>query len=307
MALTGVAWTLHDLVSALPLALTAVLLGGVAGNLELPASAGAAGFRFCSRTVLRAGVVLLGFRLHLSDLVAVGGDLIWIVMTVAVTLLGTRWVCRSLGLSPSLALLTATGYAVCGASAIAAMNGVVEADEDEVSYAIALVTLAGTVSVFVLPVLGSLLAMHPTQFGAWAGASVHDVSQVVAAAASFSEESLDSAVVVKLSRIVLLAPIVAWVGFRTRREPTQGAPALLPGFVVGFLVAAMLRTSGIIPEVLLDGIRMLTSPTLIVALVGLGAGVRADKLRRLGGRPLIAGGVAWVLVTLVGFVFFGYR
>ena len=205
----------------------------------------------------------------------------------------------------------ATGYSICGASAIAAMDGVVHAEEEETAYAIALVTLCGTLSILVLPVVAGWTGLSGEAFGTWVGGSVHDVGQVVATASQDGQAAVAAATVVKLTRVVLLAPLVACVALRRRAlagSSTGGTavdedrrPPLLPLFVIGFLAAIVVRSTGILTAGGLDALATVEKLVLTVALVGLGMGVRIDRLRRLGGRPLLLGLLAWPLVAGVAY------
>ena len=186
-----------------------------------PASGIAAG------PVLKLGVVLLGLDLIFPDILALGlKALLVVVAVVAITFFGTRWAGRRLGISDDLSLLVATGFSICGVSAIAAADGVIEADEDEVAFAVALVTLCGTLAIVTLPPLRHPLGLDDEQFGAWVGASVHDVAQVVATSSTAGAVALATAVVVKLTRVMLLAPLIAGIALqrgrsaRIRRPPT---------------------------------------------------------------------------------------
>ncbi len=295
--------------SALSPLVVGVVLGGVVANVvDIPASL-QPGIRFAARSILRTGIVLLGFRLAVGDLADLGATgLLVVAAVVGVTFFGTRWLARRLGVPDDLGLLVATGYSICGASAIAAMDGVVRSDEEETAYAIALVTLCGTLSIAVLPLLADPLGFAGEAFGTWVGAAVHDVGQVVATAATDGDDAIAAATVVKLSRVVLLAPLVAAVALRRRRrESTDAAasdavdadsrPPLVPLFVVGFLAAIAIRSTGVLGEASLGRIADLEKVVLTVALVALGMGVRVSSLRRLGGRPLVLGLLAWVLVA----------
>ena len=144
-----------------------------------------------------------------------------------------------MGVSPGTSLLVATGFSICGASAVAAMDGVTGNEEDEVVTAIVLVTLFGSLAIVVLPLLQHPLGLADVEFGLWTGASVHDVAQTVATASVVGPSALAAAVVVKLTRVVLLAPVVAGVSLWRRRGETAvygtWRPPLVPLFVVGFL------------------------------------------------------------------------
>ncbi len=289
-----------------PLVVGAVLGAFVANTVQVPSTC-IPGVLFGARSLLRAGVVLLGLRLSLGDLAGLGADgLVVVAATVAVTFAGTQWLAHRLSVPRDLGLLVATGYSICGASAIAAMDSVVGADDEETAYAITLVTLCGTLSIGVLPVIAEMAGLTGEAFGIWVGGAVHDVGQVVATAASSDATALQAATVVKLTRVVLLAPLVAIVAVRRRRSEavitSTRRPPLLPLFVVGFLAAIVVRTTGLLGHESLELAASLEKLLLTVALVALGLGVRVDRMRRLGGRPLTLGMLAWVLVAGTAFV-----
>ena len=279
-----------------------IVLGAVVANTTGVPDRCDAGAKLAARSLLRLGIVLLGLRLSLGDLAGLGPDgLVVVGAVVTATFLGTQWIARRLGVSDDLGVLVATGYSICGASAIAAMDGVVGADEEEVAYAISLVTLCGTLSIAVLPLLGSLAGVEGATFGTWVGGAVHDVGQVVATAAHGGDASLAAATVVKLTRVVLLAPLVAAVALRSRRRTPSAIgdrrPPILPLFVIGFLVAIAVRTSGVLGADALDAAATAEKVLLTAALTALGMGVALGRLRRRGGRPLALGLIAWVLVA----------
>jgi len=285
-----------------------LLIGALVGNLGLIPSACEPGLKFASRHILRAGIVLLGFQLSLSEVAHLGSrGFLAVISVVTITFFGTQYIARLLGVSPGLGLLTATGYSICGVSAISAMTGAVDGDEEDATYAIALVTLFGSISIFALPALGHLMNMSDVRFGMWAGSSVHDVAQVVASATTYSHQSLAPAVVVKLTRVVLLAPLVAIYGYRHSQSQKHAEPhehphtdsqrvSLLPMFIVLFLVAVSVRTTGALSPDLLNTLKQLEKVLLALALVGLGAAVNIKKLRLLGSRPIILGVCSWALV-----------
>ena len=286
----------------------AVALGAFVANLVTLPPSTAVGIAWATRSILRIGIVLLGFRLSVGDVVELGATgVVVVVFVVSATFLGTRWMARRLGVSSDLGLLIATGYSICGASAIAAVNGAVDADEDETAYAVALVTLCGTLSIAVLPAIGGALGLDAVTFGTWVGGAVHDVGQVVATATIAGDAAVESATVVKLTRVVLLAPLVATVVTARRREvsaserrangDTAASPPLVPLFVVGFLSAIAIRSLDLVGDGVLDAVSTAEQATLTVALAAMGLGVRLDRLRRLGGRPLVLGLLAWILVA----------
>ena len=242
-----------------------------------------------------------------------GRELIVVVGVVAVTFLGTLWLGPRLGVSKSLSLLIATGFSICGASAVAAMEGVVEADEEEVTYAIALVTLCGSLAIVLLPLLRNVLGLSdPQLFGSWVGASVHDVAQVIATSSTGGDTSVQAATVVKLSRVVLLAPLVACVSIWVRRSSSgliakakkadNKRISVVPLFVIGFLVMIAVRTTGVIPDNWLTMLKTIEQVCLASALVGLGSDVRVARLLKVGGRPLLLALISWIGIAVVSLI-----
>ena len=289
----------------------AVVLGGLISNLGLIPDRCRSGLRFAARSLLRLGLVLLGLQLSFSQVRDLGAPgLLLVVFVVAITFVGTQWLGKKLGLSHGLSLLVATGFSICGASAIAAMRPVSDADDDDMAYAIALVTICGTLAIFLLPAFAEIIGFSGAQFGSWVGASVHDVAQTVATASTGNQEAQHAAIVVKLTRVMLLAPLVAGVSFVRRRKfaksqmvdenATANAaklPPLVPLFVVGFLVAISLNSLFDIPKAVLSDAKWIEKSLLASALVGLGAGVDARKLRSIGSRPLVLGLISWLLIA----------
>jgi uncharacterized integral membrane protein (TIGR00698 family) len=312
-ALLGAA--IHSKSGSVSAHVVAVLVGAVAANVGLAGPLLQPGLRTAGRRVLRIGIALVGFRLSLGEVFDLGPRALFAVcIVVAITFTGTRALGRWLGLSPGLSLLVATGYSICGASAIAAAEPFSDATEEEVAYSIALVTLCGSLAIFVLPALGEMFGMSSQAFGSWVGASVHDVGQVVAAASTRDVVALKAAVVVKLTRVALLAPLLLGVAVAARRRAATAAsagdvdavdaakrPPILPLFVVMFLVAVAVRTTGVMSAASLDLTSQTESILISMGLVGLGAGVRIDRLRQVGGRPLVLGLISWVLVAGVSF------
>lgn len=305
-AATGLAFLAAHLLPALNPATVAVALGALAVNAGLVTPGLSPGLRVASHRLLRIAVVLLGLQLSLARLAQLGlTGLAVVAATVTATFVGTQLLGRLLGVPPARALLVATGFSICGASAVAAMEDVAGGDEEDTSIAVALVTLCGTLAILLLPALRVPLGLDPSAFGSWVGASVHDVGQTVATA-SRVPGALPSAVVVKLSRVVLLAPLVALVGLRRRHalpERAAGArrPPVVPLFVLGFLASILLASTGRVPAPVLAAAAGAQTVLLTAALFGLGTGIHVATLRRTGGRSLVLGLLSWVLVATVAY------
>ncbi|MGW3074546.1 YeiH family protein [Kitasatospora sp. NPDC001132] len=225
LAALGVAAALgvHALVPAVPELTAAVVLGMVAAHLPglRPVVRGIArpGLSTAGKRLMRLGIVLLGLKLSLDDVLGLGWATVAMVLAVvAATFAGTLWLGRRLGLPGDQPLLVATGYSICGASAIGAVSQAAGSEEEDVAASVALVTLCGTLAIAVLPLLQHPLGLGELEFGRWVGASVHDVGQVVATAQTGGPGALREAVLVKLMRVVLLAPLVAGVAVAVRRN-----------------------------------------------------------------------------------------
>lgn len=299
---------LHHYLSGVALLTAAVIVGVAVGNAA-PIFGGipncwSPGVEMAAKRLLRLGIVLLGLRLAIGDFSSLGViGIVAIVAIVVLTLAGTYWLGAVCGMPPARGLLLAVGYAVCGVSAVTAVSATTEADEEDVATAIAMVTICGSLSILVLPVLAVPLRLEPVEFGAWVGASVHDVGQVVAAASLGGPAALEQAAIVKLTRVALLAPLVATLALVARRRATpalgDGRPPLVPLFIVGFLVAAAARSTGWLPADVLVTADVMRELLLAAALFALGLGVRIDLLVKTGGRALLVGSMAWVLIGSV--------
>jgi uncharacterized integral membrane protein (TIGR00698 family) len=307
----GVAFALHAALPAVPMLTASVGLGILVAQvpviriwLDGPL---APGLRFAARTLMRAGIVLLGLKLSLIDIGQLGLlSILAIVGIVLATFAGTYWMGRLFRLPSTQALLVATGFSICGASAIGAMGSVTRSSRAEQATPVALVTLCGTLAIGVLPLLQAPLGLTGVQFGHWVGASVHDVGQVVATAQTAGSAALAIAVVVKLTRVLMLAPMVAGAGLVLRRRDRLGGiaadatarrPPIVPLFVAGFLVAVMLRSFLPLPPAVLDGADAVQTVLLAAALFGLGTAVRFGTLLRTGGRALAVGLLSWALIA----------
>lgn len=310
VAATGViiALVAHRFMGQIGALTWAVLLGALAANLGVLPERTKPGLKLITKKLLRVGVVLLGFSLSLVSIVALGAPVIaLVIVTLFSTLITTTWLGMRMHLGRPRSLLIATGFAICGASAIAAMEENAEADDDDVAVAIAMVTICGTIAMIALPFLQGPLGLTDTQYGAWAGASVHEVGQVVAAANPAGAIAVSVAIVVKLTRVLLLAPVVAGVSVDRRRrhrnehgEATDAKlPPFIPIFVVGFLACVLVRTTGAVPESFLSVISTAQTVTLGAALFGMGTGVHLKSLVRSSGSAFALATVSTLVVASI--------
>ena len=304
-----IAWLAHLALPLVPLLTAAVALGIVVGQVPAlrPALTGwlAPGLQLASRQLLRAGIVLLGLKLSLFDIAELGWlTILTTIVVVVLTFVGTMGLGRALGLPGHQPLLVASGFSICGASAIGAMGAAVRARDEEQAVPVALVTLCGTLAIAVLPALWHPLGLSATGFGHWVGAGVHDVGQVIATAQIAGTTALAVAVVVKLTRVLMLAPMVAITVAVERRRATDAPgprPAIVPLFVAGFLAAVLLNTFVPLPEWLLAGADVLQTALLAMALFALGASIRFAELTSTGWRALVVGLTSWVLIAALAY------
>lgn len=257
-----------------------------------------------SKHLLRAGIVLLGLRIALSDLVGIGWrGLAVVVATVAVTFAATMWLGARLGLDRGLVTLVAAGFSICGAAAVATVSEQVRVRQRDVAIALALVTIMGTVMIGAVPWLASVIGLSELDAGVWAGASIHEVAQVVAAGSLVGAGALATATTVKLARVVLLAPVTAVVG---RMAIGSRGRAGVPWFVTGFLVAVVVRSLGVLPAAVVDAALTVSTLLLAAGMLGLGLAIRARELWPLPGRAIalavastmIAASVPLVIILL---------
>lgn len=257
--------------------LIALLIGAAVANTRWAAAPMLRGHAQVTKLLLRWGVVLIGLKLPLGDILAIGiPGVVVVTATVGLTFLGTRAVGRRMNLDRNFVTLLAAGFSICGAAAIAAVSDAVRAREKDVALSIAMVTLFGSAMLLVLPPVSQLLGLSDTEAAIWAGASIHEVAQVVAAASLVSGSAIAVATTVKLGRVALLAPVYVIVA-RGEGQPHDRVP-LVPWFLIGFLVMVALRSSGLLPDDVLDVSGYATTVLLAAGMFGLGLGFRFADL-----------------------------
>ncbi len=298
----GAGFLTHALLPGVPVVLVAIALGLLVANVRGVPVAARPGLALASGALLRVGIVVLGFELVLQDILALGArGLVVVVAVVLATFFGTLWAGRRLGVSEGLSLLVATGFSICGVSAIAAARGVSNADEEEVTYAIALVTLFGSLAIVLLPAVRGILGLDDHDYGVWVGASVHDIAQVVATSSAVGGVAVATAVVVKLTRVLLLGPLIAWIAWTKGRSAGAARAQLVPPFVLAFVGAAALRSADLVPSGLLPPLADTKTVLLALALFAVGARVKLRRLLAVGGRPLVLGLSSWAIVAAVAY------
>jgi uncharacterized integral membrane protein (TIGR00698 family) len=292
--------------------LIAVVLGLLVGNLvTLPAATGP-GLGIASKRVLRIGVVLLGARLTVADVAAIGGPAVGVVVVcMATAFLTVAVASRLAGVPPRLATLIGVGTAVCGNSAIVATAPIIDAEDREISFAVATITIFGTAALLLFPLVALVVDLPDRVFGFWAGLSINDTSQVVAAGAAYSPEALEVATVVKLVRNAFMAPLILLIAWWSARRSAAAGDAdvrgsalkAFPLFLLGFLALAALRSVGVLGDEVAAGFGTAATWAITVAIAAVGCSTRVDQLRQVGIRPFLVGFGAAVTLAVVGLTF----
>jgi uncharacterized integral membrane protein (TIGR00698 family) len=290
----AIAYGINKIEGAISPLFISMVLGLILTNTIGWSVAGKEAATFAAKRCLRLGVVLLGFQIAIDKFIEVGlRGLLAVVLIVVTVFLGIRTTAKRFGLSDSLATLMGGGFAICGATAIAAISSTRKVEERDVSYAVAIVALCGTLSVFVIPPLAHLFNLDDATAGAWIGAAVHDVGQVIATASLMGPTSLDSAVIVKLTRVVMLVPLILFLTMRSGEK--SSIRSATPTFVLGFIGCAIFVNALDLPAGVITTGKELSKIFLSLGLFGMGLGVKWSQIRALGSRPLLVGLGAWVI------------
>lgn len=280
----------------------AILIGMVVRSMfgERPESQ--AGIRFMAKPVLEVAVLLLGATMDVPRLFASGPMLAGGIALLVCAALATGYaIGRLAGLSPKLSVLVASGNAICGNSAIAAVAPVIGAEQEDIAASIALTAVFGVIVVLALPAVIPLAGLTHHQYGVLAGLTVYSVPQVLAAAFAVSAVSGQVATVVKLARVLMLGPIVTFFAVRERRASSSGLTlrTLVPWFVLGFIALAALRSSGAISDGAADAAKTAAGWLTIGAMAALGLMVDVRSVRAVGPRVVIAAALSLVVLVLL--------
>ena len=285
LAAAAAAMLLSELVPMLGALILALLLGAVLANSGRVTPTFLTEQASTAKWMLRAGVVMLGLRLPFQEIALIGGTgLLVVVTTVSVTYFLTRRLGSRMGLDEDLVILLAAGFSICGAAAIAAVSDVVRARQRDVALAVAMVTVFGGLMIGFVPWAATLLGLDNLQTAVWAGASIHEVAQVAAAASIIGGNAIAFAMLIKLGRVAMLAP-VSWTAGRGQAASATGPR--IPWFLIGFAAMATLRTIVPLPDIALDVTTTVTTLLLAAGMFGLGLGLRLRDLWPIPPRALL--------------------
>ena len=273
------------------------------------------GIKFCLKRLLKFAIVLLGLKLSLAEVQTVGiKGVIIVAISIISTFSFTLWLGRKLGIRQRLACLIATGTSICGASAIVATSSVIESSEEDVVYAISLVTVMGTIATFLYPIISTIIQLSPEAFGIWCGASIQDVAQVIAASFQNGDTSGMLATISKLSRVLFLIPAMitlsyyaASLGLGRAEKTSKKVP--VPWFAVAFIMAVIINSFNIIPVDIKNSISQTNPFLLTISLIALGLNTNLSKISKIGFRPIYLAGISWIFLSVSSLFFikiFGY-
>lgn len=297
----------HLGLSALTLA---ILMGMAVGNTVYPRLAAAChdGVAFSRQTLLRAGIILFGFKLTFHDIAAVGwtGVLVDSLVITTTFLLAYR-MGRLLGMDEQTVILIGAGSSICGAAAVLATEPVVRAPADKVAVAVATVVVFGTLAMFLWPLLYALLhawGISEFRYGLFAGSTVHEVAQAAVAGRAISAQAMDTAVITKMLRVMMLAPFLlllsAWRAGRQADRTGGRSRITVPWFALAFLAVAGLNSFKLLPAPALQILITLDNLLLAAAMAALGIGTQLGAVRQAGTRPLLLATVLFVWLAIGG-------
>lgn len=257
------------------------------------------GIQFCSKRLLRLGIIFYGFRLTLQDIAVVGvPGVIVDAIVVTVTILGGVLIGRMMKMDRDTALLTSVGSGICGAAAVLGAEATIRSQPYKTAVAVATVVIFGTVSMFLYPALYNTgtLGLTPQEMGIYSGSTLHEVAHAVGAGNAMGADVANGAIIVKMIRVMMLVVVLlvlsVWVGMRSRKAVGAGGSAKkgkisIPWFAVFFLLVIVFNSFVHLPEPMIDGINYADTFMLTMAMAALGAETSFDKFKKAGAKPFI--------------------
>ncbi|USK68867.1 YeiH family protein [Peribacillus asahii] len=267
------------------------------------------GANFSSKKLLRVGIILLGLRLNFVDMIDAGPNVfVLAVINIILTLIIVYGLARLFKVDENLGILTACGTAICGAAAVVAIAPQLKAKDNEIAIAAATVAILGTIFTMSYTVLYPIMHLSAHGYGIFSGATLHEIAHVIAAAEPAGKDAIDTAIIVKLTRVALLVPVAIVIGIwmnrskNNKRDTTSRAPIPIPWFIFGFLAMSVINSLGIIPAYLAHYIVLLAYTFIAMAMAGLGLNVDIVIFRKLGFKPFSAGFIGSILLSILGYV-----
>lgn len=261
------------------------------------------GIKFTGKKILQYAIILLGFEMNLFHVVEVGEQSLYVMIFTLLAAFGAAFLMgKILGLDRDMTALVGAGTAICGGSAIAAVAPVIGAKDRDVVISIATIFFFNVLAVFIFPFLGHTMGMSDAGFGMWAGTAVNDTSSVVAAGYAYSHEAGAYATIVKLTRTLMIVPVCLFFALLMMRSAAQSGAGfslkrIFPMFVLYFVLACIVNTTGILPAEVSHGLGMLGKFSIVLAMSAIGLNTDLPSLLKNGTRPLLLGMVCWIAVA----------
>ena len=289
-----------------------MLLGIIINNVfNLNSKTFDPGIKLGLNKFLKIAIILLGAEVSFAELLKIGGKgLVVIIFVIVLAFILTFLFGDIFKVSLRKKLLIAVGLSICGNTAIVTTAPLIDAEEEEIVMAVGIVTLFGVIAVFVFPLVGFVLRMTDLHFGAWAGTGIYDTSQVVAAGFAYSEVSGKIATIVKLTRNVMMVPVIFSVGYFYRRnkkaigEKVRVAD-VFPTFIIGFLFMSLINSVGLLTPMMSSNLVVVAKFLIVIALSGIGLSVKMANLKKMGWAPFLLGFSIASLIS-IGSYFISY-
>ncbi|MCF6331577.1 MAG: YeiH family protein [Sulfurimonas sp.] len=272
------------------------------------------GIAFSGKEILRFAIVLYGFRITFQQISEIGFDgfMVSLIMLLSTFFLGTYLGYKVFKMDKDTSILTASGASVCGAAAVLATQPVLKAQEHKATIAVSMVVLFGTIAMFLYPALytSGMLDMSPREFGIYAGGTIHEVAQVIAVPASvpgLDQEATDAAIIVKMTRVIMIAPMLIILGiylsYSAKKSSKKGSKVglAIPWFAVYFIGVAGFNSLAIIPSDIVNIINKIDTFLLTMAMTALGIGTVFSKFKGLGLAPLYTAGAMFLWLVIGGY------
>jgi uncharacterized integral membrane protein (TIGR00698 family) len=272
------------------------------------------GIQFCSKRILRLGIILYGFRLTFQDVVAVGyAGILVDILIVAITVLGGIAIGRLLKMDRDIVLLTSIGSGICGAAAVLGAEATIRTQPYKTAVAVATVVIFGTLSMFLYPIAyrSGLFCFDANVMGIYAGSTLHEVAHVVGAGNAMGEGVSNVAIIVKMIRVILLVPVLLILGYVMARKVRKSEGAAkgsvsIPWFAIGFLVVIGFNSLSLLPESVVKTINYIDTFLLTMAMVALGAETSIDKFKKAGAKPFVLAAILYVWLVGGGWLMAKY-
>lgn len=273
------------------------------------------GIQFCSKRILRIGIILYGFRLTFQNVVEVGIPAICIdAIIVTVTICGGVLIGRLMKMDRGIALLTSVGSGICGAAAILGTESAIKVKPYKTAVAVSTVVIFGTIAMFLYPILyrNGILDLTPQEMGIFTGSTVHEVAHVVGAGNAMGKEVSDPAIIVKMIRVMMLVPVLLIISYSVMRAAVKSGDASgrgkisMPWFAILFLVVIGFNSLNLLPAGLVDFINTFDTFLLTMAMTALGAETSIDKFRKAGAKPFILAFILFIWLMVGGYALAKY-